>query len=48
MRRLLNALPGPLPLRLLLMAVLVVAVVLVAIFSYEWLGNFLDSGGSIE
>lgn len=48
MRRLLNALPGPLPLRLLLMAVLVVAVVLVALFSYEWLGNFLDSGGSIE
>ena len=47
-RRLFTALPGPLPVRIVISAV-IVAVALVGLhFFYEWLGNtVLDSGGAV-
>jgi hypothetical protein len=47
-RRGFQALPGPLPIRIVT-AALIVAVALVALhFFYEWLGNLLlDTGGTI-
>ncbi len=46
-RRLFEALPGPLPVRIL-EAVVIVIVLLVALhFFYTWLGIFLDPGGAV-
>ncbi len=49
MKRAFFALPGPLPIKVVL-AIVVVAVVLVALhFIYEWMGStLLDTGGAIE
>jgi hypothetical protein len=48
MRRLFNALPGPLPVRIL-SAFVIVAVLLIALFFfYDWAGStFLDTGGTV-
>jgi hypothetical protein len=47
MRRLSARIPGPLPVRALIV-VLVVAVTLVALFFlFEWAGDLLDSGGVV-
>jgi hypothetical protein len=47
MRRLFNALPGPLPARVLIVVGLL-AVLLVALFLlFEWAGDLLDSGGVV-
>lgn len=44
-----QALPGPLPVRVL-QAIVIVAILLVVLhFFYEWVGStFLDTGGGIE
>jgi hypothetical protein len=47
MRRLFALLPGPLPVRAVIMA-FAVAVTLVALFFlFEWAGDLLDSGGVV-
>ncbi|NNF69202.1 MAG: hypothetical protein HKN01_05470 [Acidimicrobiia bacterium] len=48
-KRLFNALPGPLAARIL-QSLVIVAVLLTALFFfYEWLGStFLDTGGGFE
>lgn len=46
-RRMFNALPGPLPVRIVEAAVLLVAFLVALHFFYTWLGVFLDSGGAV-
>ena len=47
-RSLFNALPGPLPARILLAIVIVVALLVALFFFYDWLGStFLDTGGTL-
>jgi hypothetical protein len=41
------ALPGPMAVKVIL-AIIVVVIALIALnFIYDWMGNFLDSGGNI-
>ena len=48
MRRAFLALPGPMPVKILLAIVIVVVALIVLHFVYEWMGNtFLDSGGGV-
>lgn len=47
MRKLYNRLPGPAPIRVLILLVLVAAVFLLLIPLFEWAGSFLDDGGVI-
>lgn len=47
MRRLFAALPGPLPVRILLMTVLIAIALVALFFVFEFLGTFLDDGGAI-
>jgi len=48
MKRAFLSLPGPVPVKV----ILAVAVVVIALFAlnaiYNWMGNFLDSGGTIS
>ena len=48
MRRAFLALPGPMPVKILLAIVIVIVALIVLNFVYEWMGNtFLDSGGGV-
>jgi len=48
-KRMFNALPGPIPVQVVL-AIVIVGVALVALmFVYDWMGNnILDTGGTIS
>jgi hypothetical protein len=46
MKNLLDKLPGPAPLRVLLFAVIVIAALAVLLAVLEYLGPFLDQGGT--
>ena len=48
MRRLYHALPGTTPFKVVTMAVIIAGILALVILSYEWLGDFLDSGGTLE
>ncbi len=48
MKRAFLALPGPVPVKVIL-AVVIVVIALIALNAiYNWMGNFLDSGGTIS
>lgn len=47
-RTIYNRLPGPAAVRVLVMTVVVLALLVVVIWSYEILGDLLDTGGTIE
>lgn len=47
MRRLIERLPGPAPVRYLLAVVLAVIALAVLLVVFEYLGRFLDDGGVI-
>ncbi len=47
-RRIFEALPGPLPVRILVSLVLIAALLVALHFFYTWLGNtYLDTGGGV-
>lgn len=47
-RRAFTALPGPLPVRILIAAVVLAVLAVVLHFTYMWMGtNLLDTGGGI-
>ena len=47
MKRAFLSLPGPMAVKAIL-AIIIVIIALVALnYIYEWMGNFLDSGGQI-
>ncbi len=41
-------LPGPIPVKVLLAVVIVVVALFVLNAVYNWMGNFLDTGGTIS
>ena len=47
MRKLYERLPGPAPVRVLILLVLAVAAFVLLIPLFEWAGTFLDDGGVI-
>ncbi|MGH8873893.1 MAG: hypothetical protein ACRDVM_01390 [Acidimicrobiia bacterium] len=47
MRRIYRALPGPAPVRVLLLAVLVVIALAVLVVVFERAGDLLDTGGTV-
>ena len=47
MRKLYDRLPGPAPVKVLLMVVIVAVVFLLLIPLFEWAGDFLDDGGVV-
>lgn len=48
MKRAFLALPGPMPVKILLAVVIVLVALVVLHFVYEWMGNtFLDTGGGV-
>lgn len=47
MKRAFLSLPGPMALKAVLAVVIVIVALIALNFIYEWMGNFLDSGGSI-
>ena len=48
MKRAFLALPGPMPVKILLTVLIVVVALVVLHFVYEWMGNtFLDTGGGV-
>jgi hypothetical protein len=46
--RFFNALPGPRPVQVVLAAILLIVGIIALLFVYDWMGNFLDSGGTIS
>ncbi len=47
-RRIFEALPGSLPVRILISAVLIAALLVALHFFYTWVGNnYLDTGGGV-
>jgi hypothetical protein len=47
MKRAFYSLPGPVPVKVVIAVVLVVVFLVVLNFVYEWMGNILDSGGTV-
>ena len=48
MKRAFLALPGPIPVKVLLAAIIVIAVIIALLFIYDWMGeNLLDTGGGV-
>ena len=48
MKRLLLALPGPMPVKVALATVIVVVLLIALLWVYDWMGqNLIDSGGGI-
>lgn len=48
-RRMFRALPGPLPVRIILATIIFVVALIALMFVYDWMGaNLLDSGGTIS
>ncbi len=47
MKRAFLSLPGPMAVKVILAIVIVIAVLIALNYIYEWMGNFLDSGGQI-
>ncbi len=47
MRRLFDALPGPLLVRVLIVVVLVVVALILLGLLFEWAGDLLDTGGTV-
>ena len=48
MKRAFLALPGPMAVKVILAIVIVIVALIALNFIYEWMGNFLDSGGGVE
>lgn len=49
MRRLIERLPGPLPVKYLTAAAIALVALVALFFIYDWIGaNLLDTGGTIE
>ena len=40
-------LPGPMAVKVILAIIIVIAALIALNFTYDWMGNFLDSGGNI-
>ena len=47
MRKLYERLPGPAPVRLLILVVMAIVIFVLLIPLFEWAGTFLDDGGVI-
>lgn len=47
MKRAFRSLPGPMAVKVVLAIIIVIAALIALNFIYEWMGNFLDSGGNI-
>ena len=48
MKRAFLALPGPMPVKVVIAVVIVLVALVVLHFVYEWMGNtFLDTGGGV-
>ncbi len=47
MRRLLAALPGPVAVRVMMVAAILVVLLIALFFLFEWAGDLLDSGGVV-
>jgi hypothetical protein len=47
MKRAFLSLPGPMAVKVVLAIVIVIFALIALNFIYEWMGNFLDSGGNI-
>ena len=48
MKRAFLALPGPMPVKVLLAVSFVIAVIIALLFIYDWMGeNHLDTGGGV-
>ena len=47
MKRAFLSLPGPMVVKVILAAVIVIVALVALNFIYDWMGNFLDSGGNI-
>ncbi len=48
MKRAFLALPGPMPVKVLLAVIIVIAVIIALLFIYDWMGeNLLDTGGGV-
>ena len=48
MKRAFLALPGPMPVKIVIAVVIVLVALVVLHFVYEWMGNtFLDTGGGV-
>jgi vacuolar-type H+-ATPase subunit I/STV1 len=41
-------LPGPIPVKIVLAVVIVIVALFLLNIIYSWMGNFLDSGGTIS
>jgi hypothetical protein len=41
------SLPGPMAVKVILAVVIVIVALIALNYIYEWMGNFLDSGGQI-
>jgi len=47
MKRAFLSLPGPMVVKVILAIIIVIAALVALNFIYDWMGNFLDSGGNI-
>jgi hypothetical protein len=47
MKRAFLSLPGPMAVKVVLTIVIVIVALIALNYIYEWMGNFLDSGGQI-
>ena len=47
MKRAFLSLPGPMVVKVIIAIVIVIAALIALNFIYDWMGNFLDSGGNI-
>jgi hypothetical protein len=47
MKRAFLSLPGPMAVKVVLTIIIVIVALIALNFIYDWMGNFLDSGGNI-
>ena len=48
MKRAFLALPGPMPVKVILAVIIVIVVIIALFFIYDWMGeNLLDTGGGV-
>jgi len=47
MKRAFLSLPGPMAVKVILAIIIVIVALVVLSFIYDWMGNFLDSGGNV-
>jgi len=48
MRQAFLRLPGPIPVKIILVVVIVIVALFILNAVYSWMGNFLDSGGTLS